>query len=113
MTSGHFPEKLRRAGVPEFPDGPNTLCPHLFPVRVPGPSLLLRKVTVLSLQGLLTISFSSDFLHNDSILDIHLEARALAYTYQSIAGCIIYIHFLRDPLTLQSCFHTQGSLLAP
>ena len=37
MTSGHFPEKLSRAGVPEFPDGTNTLCPHLFPVRVPGP----------------------------------------------------------------------------
>lgn len=42
MTSEHFPEKLRRAGVPEFPGDPNTLCPHLFPVRVPGAFLLVR-----------------------------------------------------------------------
>lgn len=43
MTSGHFPEKLEGlAGVPEFPDGPNILCLHLFSVRVPGPCLLVR-----------------------------------------------------------------------
>lgn len=65
MTSGHFPEKLRRAGAPEFPDGPNTLCPHLFPVRVPGPPLLVRTQfyhSRVSLQPPLALIFSLEAL---------------------------------------------------
>lgn len=104
-------ERLRRAGVPEaFLFGLlMALKPYILTYSLWKPrDLSSGKVTVLSDQGLLTASFSSDFLLKGSLLDISLEAKAL--TYASIHSRMCYLRTYTDFLR---CPPQHCSLVAP
>lgn len=85
--AGHFPKRRRRAGVPEASLFGLLRALKLSIFLIPSGSawdLSSGKITVLSDQGCLTTSFSSDFLLKGSVTGIYLEAKAL-----TTAGCVI------------------------